>query len=127
MDIKEIDLRRSDFEAMHPVARLFNFDHEKLTYFGDAYDDAKRLNDLWSTWCACVGLLYLETNTAKAQAVLEGFVLVKTSDIAKLAIAVSRVDLMTYSEARPDSEKLAWQNVANKLEAMIEAQEPAND
>lgn len=77
MDIKEIDLRRSDFEAMHPVAKLFNFDHEKLTYFGDAYDDAKRLNDLWSTWCACVGLLYLETNTAKAQAVPEGFVLVE--------------------------------------------------
>ena len=71
MDIKELDLRRSDFEAMHPVAKLFNFDHEKLTYFGDAYDDAKRLNDLWSTWCACVGLLYLETNTAKAQAVPE--------------------------------------------------------
>ena len=71
MDIKEIDLRRSDFEAMHPVAKLFNFDHEKLTYFGDAYDDARRLNDLWSTWCACVGLLYLETNTAKAQAVPE--------------------------------------------------------
>ncbi|QQN40382.1 hypothetical protein [Acinetobacter sp. CS-2] len=64
---------------------------------------------------------------AKAQAVPEGFVLVKTFDIAKLAIAVSRVDLMTYSEARPDSEKLAWQDVANKLEAMIEAQEPAND
>lgn len=59
----------------------------------------------------------------KAQAVPEGFVLVKASDIAKLAIAVSRVDLMTYSEERPDSEKLAWQNVANKLEAMIEAQE----
>lgn len=64
---------------------------------------------------------------AKAQAVPEGFVLVKVSDIAKLAIAVSRVDLMTYSEERPDSEKLAWQNVANKLEAMIELQEPAND
>lgn len=63
----------------------------------------------------------------KAQAVPEGFVLVKVSDIAKLAIAVSRVDLMTYSEERPDSEKLAWQNVANKLEAMIELQEPAND
>jgi hypothetical protein len=60
---------------------------------------------------------------AKAQAVPEGFVLVKTSDIAKLAIAVSRVDLMTYSEERPDNEKLAWQNVANKLKAMIEPQE----
>ena len=63
----------------------------------------------------------------EAQKVPEGFVLVKASDIAKLAIAVSRVDLMTYSEERPDSEKLAWQNVANKLEAMIKAQEQAND
>lgn len=71
MDIQEVNLRRSDFEAMHPIAKLFNFDHEKLTYFGDAYDDAKRLNDLWSTWCACVSLLYLETNTTKAQAVPE--------------------------------------------------------
>lgn len=70
----------------------------------------------WDSWL--IGL-----NRAKAQAVPEGFVLVKTSDIAKLAIAVSRVDLMTYSEARPNSEKLAWQNVANKLEAMIKAQE----
>ena len=66
---------------------------------------------------------WLAWQAAKAQAVPKGFVVVKTSDIAKLAIAVSRVDLMTYSEARPDSEKLAWQNVANKLEAMIEAQE----
>ena len=64
---------------------------------------------------------------AKAQAVPEGFVLVKTADIAKLAITISRIDLMTYSESRSDNEKLAWQNVAEKIEAMIEAQEPAND
>lgn len=60
---------------------------------------------------------------AKAQAVPEGFVLVQVSDIAKLAIAVSRVDLMTYSKARPDNEKSAWQNIADKLEAMIQSQE----
>lgn len=64
---------------------------------------------------------------AKAQAVPEGFILVKTADIAKLAITISRIDLMTYSESRSDNEKLAWQNVAEKIEAMIEAQEPAND
>ncbi|MFS1584738.1 hypothetical protein ACLIL3_002975 [Acinetobacter radioresistens] len=60
---------------------------------------------------------------AKAQAVPEGFILVKTADIAKLAITISRIDLMTYSESRSDNEKLAWQNVAEKIEAMIEAQE----
>jgi hypothetical protein len=69
----------------------------------------------WSAW------------QAKAQAVPEGFILVKTADIAKLAITISRIDLMTYSESRSDNEKLAWQNVAEKIEAMIEAQEPAND
>lgn len=70
----------------------------------------------WSAW-----------KEAKAQSVPEGFVLVKTADIAKLAITISRIDLMTYSESRSDNEKLAWQNVAEKIEAMIEAQEPAND
>jgi len=111
MDIKEIDLRRSDFEAMHPVAKLFNFDHEKLTYFGDAYDDAKRLNDLWSTWCACVGLLYLETNTTKAQAVPEGFVLVPKEPTYEM--------LEAGSEARSRTEG----HIASIWEAMIEAQE----
>lgn len=81
-------------------------------YNPDSVNSAWVLRSSFDSWQA-----------AKAQAVPKGFVVVKTSDIAKLAIAVSRVDLMTYSEARPDSEKLAWQNVANKLEAMIEAQE----
>ncbi|MEG1695801.1 MAG: hypothetical protein RRZ32_00445 [Acinetobacter sp.] len=116
MDIKEIDLRRSDFEAMHPVAKLFNFDHEKLTYFGDAYDDARRLNDLWSTWCACVGLLYLETNTAKAQAVPEGFLLMPRKCTNKMAHAAKAVD-----------GRLSAFKYADVYDAMIEAQEPTND
>ena len=123
MDIKEIDLRRSDFEAMHPVAKLFNFDHEKLTYFGDAYDDARRLNDLWSTWCACVGLLYLETNTAKAQTVLEGFKVVSFKQISELVVAVNKVDLMTHTEQKTNEVRLAWQDIASKLQAVIEVQE----
>ena len=63
----------------------------------------------------------------KGKNVPQGFVLVKVSDIAKLAIAVSRTDLMTYSKERPDNEKSAWQNIADKLEAMIEAQEQSNE
>lgn len=64
-NIQEIDLKRPDFEATHPFARLFNFDHEKLVYFGDRSDDVKRLNELWSTWCACIGLVHLDLQGAK--------------------------------------------------------------
>ena len=119
MDIQEVNLRRSDFEAMHPIAKLFNFDHEKLTYFGDAYDDAKRLNDLWSTWCACVSLLYLETNTTKAQAVPEGFVLVSKE------IPDSVVDRLRYSSYHwGDGTRDYFTPV---YQMIIEAQEPNND
>lgn len=125
MGIQEIDLRRSDFEAMHPVARLFNFDHEKLTYFGDAYDDAKRLNDLWSTWCACVGLLYLETNTAKAQAVPEGFILIKND--TKTVVAIERMVEQQVEASGMDSRRLERLDGWRIIEAAIEAQEPTND
>ena len=123
MDIKEIDLRRSDFEAMHPVAKLFNFDHEKLTYFGDAYDDAKRLNDLWSTWCACVGLLYLETNTAKAQAVPEGYVLVPMVPSERMINAVRQC----YEGEAYLPYSLYSEFVNQAIIERMEAQEPTTD
>ena len=53
----EFDLRRGDFEAMHPTARLFNFDAEKMVYFGDG---SESINRQWTTWCACIGMLQLE-------------------------------------------------------------------
>ena len=56
MDI-EIDLRRGDFEAMHPTAKLFNFDAEQMVYFGDNSED---INRQWTTWCACNGMLCLD-------------------------------------------------------------------
>lgn len=126
MDIKEIDLRRSDFEAMHPIAKLFNFDHEKLTYFGDAYDDAKRLNDLWSTWCACVALLYLETNTAKAQAVpntqaLHGRLLVKSIR----EHVESHITEISVNDLFDKGWLAAMKCIQNNMD-MLEAQEPAN-
>ena len=123
MDIKEIDLRRSDFEAMHPVAKLFNFDHEKLTYFGDVYDDAKRLNDLWSTWCACVGLLYLETNTAKAQAVQEGYVLVPMVPSERMINAVRQC----YEGEAYLPYSLCSEFVNQAIIERMEAQEPSHD
>ena len=53
----KIDLRRADFEAMHPTAKLFNFDAEKMVYFGDG---SESINRQWTTWCACIGMLHLE-------------------------------------------------------------------
>ena len=123
MGIKEIDLRRSDFEAMHPVAKLFNFDHEKLTYFGDAYDDAKRLNDLWSTWCACVGLLYLETNTAKAQAVQE----CTWSRNEDYYFDTSCGNNFMFTECEDKPSEHQFKHCCCCGGKLIEAQEPTND
>ena len=119
-----MDIQRKAFESSNNVNPdwSFKFDEELQQYVATDFEMTNQVdefNEHWDTFRAAW--------QAKAQAVPEGYVLVKVSDIAKLAIAVSRVDLMTYSEERPDSEKLAWQNVANKLEAMIEPQEPAND
>ncbi len=66
MDIQETNLRRSDFEAMHPTAKLFNFYTEKMVYFGDG---SESINSQWTTWCACIGMFHLEIKEAKAQAV----------------------------------------------------------
>ena len=111
---------RKEFEKLPEIAEIIK---EGMFWDGEIY---RR-----TAICKLTHLYYVRGAwyawQAKAQAVPKGFVVVKTSAIAKLAIAVSRVDLMTYSEARPDSEKLAWQNVANKLEAMIKAQEQSHE
>ncbi len=60
-----MDLRRSDFEAMHPNAKLFGFDDETKMYVGESAD---AINKQWSTWCACLGMTHLEVNEAKTQA-----------------------------------------------------------
>ena len=66
----KIDLRRGDFEGMHPKAKLFGFDEDKKLYTGDGVES---INHQWTTWCACIGMLHLEVK--EAQAVPEGFVL----------------------------------------------------
>lgn len=75
MDIQKIDLRRGDFEGMHPKAKLFGFDEDKKLYTGDGVES---INCQWTTWCACIGMLHLDGK--EAQAVPEGFVLIKASD-----------------------------------------------
>jgi len=57
----EIDLRRGDFEGMHPKAKLFGFDEDKKLYTGDGVES---INCQWTTWCACIGMLCLEMEPA---------------------------------------------------------------
>lgn len=63
MDIQNIDLRRGDFEGMHPKAKLFGFDEDKKLYTGDGVES---INDQWTTWCACIGMLHLDGKEAQA-------------------------------------------------------------
>ena len=122
MDIQNIDLRRGDFEAMHPKAKLFGFDEDKKLYTGDGVES---INDQWTTWCACIGMLRLDGK--EAQAVLEGFVLVPKEPtdktIAHMINTPIEVNLLCDHADVFLSEGEAY--IAYK--AMIEAQEPAND
>lgn len=59
----KIDLRRGDFEGMHPKAKLFGFDEDKKLYTGDGVES---INHQWTTWCACIGMLHLEVKEAQA-------------------------------------------------------------
>lgn len=134
MDIQNIDLRRGDFEGMHPKAKLFGFDEDKKLYTGDGVES---INDQWTTWCACIGMLCLDGK--EAQAVPEGFVLVKKELPEQIAekMAIDRIDKPRH-ENDPVWSEIAEQSYKDQVKskkwefwrdykAMIEAQEPAND
>ena len=63
----------------------------------------------------------------KAQAVPEGFKVVSFKQISELVVAVNKVDLMTHTEQKTNEARLAWQDIASKLQTMIEAREQSND
>lgn len=118
MDIQNIDLRRGDFEAMHPKAKLFGFDEDKKLYTGDGVES---INDQWTTWCACIGMLHLDGK--EAQAVPEGFVLVPVTPSDEFIDKLADVICNEFDTTISGSAHCATE--AYKL--MIEAQEPAND
>ena len=122
MGIQNIDLRRGDFEGMHPKAKLFGFDEDKKLYTGDGVES---INDQWTTWCACIGMLFLDGK--EAQAVPEGFAAVSQKDLLELTIAINAVDLATHTESKTNEVREMWQQVALKLMALGISQEPAND
>ena len=60
---------------------------------------------------------------AKAQAVLEGFVIVSQKDLLELTIAINAVDLATHTESKTNEVREMWQQVALKLMALGISQE----
>ena len=165
MDIQNIDLRRGDFEGMHPKAKLFSFDEDKKLYTGDGVES---INDQWTTWCACIGMLHLDIKEAqvvpdlselqeriaghqyyhdehghmivdmddvvkeisgfdswKAQAVPEGFVLIK--DDTKTVVVIERMVEQQVEASGMDSRRLERLDGWKIIEAAVKAQEPTND
>ncbi|MEQ1411466.1 hypothetical protein [Acinetobacter indicus] len=135
MDIQNIDLRRGDFEGMHPKAKLFGFDEDKKLYTGDGVES---INDQWTTWCACIGMLFLDGK--EAQAAPEWAVIVPRLSANYLFNKVPELgfkhqdekDTVLYhlnymaSGFKESAKQLVEDNHA-KQKAMIKAQEPAND
>ena len=89
--------------------------YEMIEWDGE-YDDA--LNELNSSWCTW--------QAAKASAVPDGFKIVSFKQISELVVAVNKVDLMTHAEQKTNEVRLAWQDIASKLQAMIEAVQEQN-
>lgn len=121
MDIQKIDLRRGDFEAMHPKAKLLNFDAEKMVYFGDK---SESINSQWTTWCACIGMLCLDGK--ETQAVPEGFVLMPKEPNYKIMKAITSYILGENQHGVPVGlEPIEAEEI---YELLVQAvQEPAND
>ena len=110
----KIDLRRGDFEGMHPKAKLFGFDEDKKLYTGDGVES---INHQWTTWCACIGMLHLEVK--EAQAVPEGFVLVDKHQLAQLM-----ANMDSFGKKALGDDYVSFADIAAVLD---EAQEPTND
>lgn len=85
----KIDLRRGDFEAMHPKAKLFSFDEDKKLYTGDGVES---INDQWTTWCACIGMLCLEVKEAQAVPEWVNYELEKPEDGQKCLVVFESMD-----------------------------------
>ena len=81
-----------------------------------AKDNEQFLNGAWFGW----------QEKAKAHAVPDGFKIVSFKQISELVVAVNKVDLMTHTEQKTNEVRLAWQDIASKLQAMLEAAQEQN-
>ena len=121
----KIDLRRGDFEGMHPKAKLFGFDEDKKLYTGDGVES---INHQWTTWCACIGMLHLDVK--EAQAVPEGYILIpkKMPDEVNDHLWDFMTDNFVCTNDYGDSFMACDDFNLDKFYAeLVKAQEPAND
>lgn len=73
-----------------------------------------------------------EWGDEQAEAVIEaikqeGFVVVSHKDLLGLTVAINAVDMATHTESKTNEVREMWQDIALKLMALGEAQEPANE
>ena len=102
---------------------LFFYELEGRGYIfqNKKWDEAKHgfeddmLNMAWEMWSS--------GQATKAQAVLEGFVIVSQKDLLELTIAINAVDLATHTESKTNEVREMWQQVALKLMALGISQE----
>jgi len=122
MDIQGINLRRSDFEAMHPTTRLFNFDAEKMVYFGYG---SEIINSQWTTWCACIGMLHLEAKEVRA--VLDTQALHDRRLVKSIREHVeSHISEVSVNDLFDKGWLTAMKCIQNNID-MLEAQDSTND
>lgn len=124
--LKEKPLFEAEFIHSH-LLPFFHFnentgDYEIKTESVNNTDEEDRkvayesLNTGWVMWLRA-------KRTAKAQAVLEGFVIVSQKDLLELTIAINAVDLATHTESKTNEVREMWQQVALKLMALGISQE----
>ena len=127
MDIKELKkfenylLEKHSVDVDDLIGIKFVEDENEYKIVGanwavELEDACTELNVGWDAWQA-----------AKASAVPDGFKIVSFKQISELVVAVNKVDLMTHTEQKTNEARLAWQDIASKLQTMIEALEPTND
>ena len=97
------------FYVRHEMSEKQIFEFKKGKYFVDC------VNDGWKIW-----------QSAKAQAVPEGFVLVKMDDLELLRDSAIKIK---YASLNNDSDRIFSdiEDIQLSIERLIEAQEPAND
>jgi len=107
----KIDLRRGDFEGMHPKAKLFGFDEDKKLYTGE---------------CACIGMLHLEVKEAQAvpnaQQALHDRLLVKSIR----EHVEGHISEISVNDLFDKGWLAAMKCIQNNID-MLELQDPAND
>lgn len=116
----EIQKEREAFQKF--CEENFDFERHEQTYFdeqtqcyeNDIGEDTESINMAWMAWQA-----------AKAQAVPEGFVLIK--DDTKTVVAIERMVEQQVEASGMDSRRLERLDGWKIIEAAVKAQEPTND